>query len=127
MAFRKSSLPEICDRAGGRMTGSRKLFLERVGQGLGSGDGGTFREIWRWEAKRIFAEEPLGKEAEGEVLALGGKLCFEDGEMQRKVLRDAEAFLRKHEEERERIDRERNRLTLCAGVMGGLLLTVLLL
>lgn len=127
MAFRKSSLPEICGRAGTHLAGNRKLFLERVGQGLGSGDGRSFREIWRREAERIFAEEPLKKEAEGEVISLGGKLCFEDGEMQRKMLRDAEAFIRKHEEEQERLDRERNRLTLCAGVMGGLLLTVLLL
>ena len=127
VAFRKSSMPEICCRAGARLTGEKRLFLERVGQGLSSGEGGTLREVWRREAERAFLTEPLKKEAEREVLELGGRLCFEDGEMQRKMLSEAEAFLKSHEEEQERLDRERNRLTLCAGVMGGLLLTVLLL
>lgn len=127
VAFQKSTLPEICARAGGHLAGNRKLFLERVGQGLDRGNGGTLGEIWHREAERVFAEEPLGKEAEREILELGGRFCFEDGEMQRNVLRDAGAYLTRHEEEMERLDRERNKLTLCAGVMGGLLLVVLLL
>lgn len=127
VGFQKSSLPEICGRAGMHLTGDKKQFLERIGQRLDRGDGGTLQEIWRREAERVFACEPLQKEVEREVAAFGGRLCFEDGGMQRKMLRDIETFIKKHEEEQERLDRERNKLTLCAGVMGGLLLTVLLL
>ena len=47
--------------------------------------------------------------------------------MQRKMLQDMELFLKKHQKEQENLNRERDRLTLCAGVMGGLLLTILLL
>lgn len=127
IAFQKSSLPEICSRAGMHLSGNKKLFLERIGQALDRGEGGTLEEIWRRESGLVFAEEPLKKEAESEIKALGGNLCFEDSGMQRKVLRDIETYLKKHEEEQENLNRERNRLTLCAGVMGGLLLMVLFL
>lgn len=127
IAFRKSSLPEICGRAGTHLSGNKELFLRRIGQNLDSGEGGTLGKIWRREAERIFAEEALKREVEDEIKALGGKLCFEDSDMQRKVLLEAEKYLRKHEEEQEHLNRERNKLTLCAGVMGGLFLTILLL
>lgn len=127
IAFQKSSFPEICSRAGMHISGNKRLFLERIGNALQKGEGGTLEEIWRRETEAVFAEEPLKKAVEGEIKALGGRLCFEDGGMQRKVLRDIEKYLKKHEEEQEDLNRERNRLTLCAGVMGGLLLTILFL
>lgn len=127
IAFQKSSLPEICGRAGAHLTGNKRLFLEHVGDSLRKGEGGTLGEIWRRESELVFAEEPLKKAVEREIKALGGSLCFEDSGMQRKTLRDIEAYLRKHEEEQENLNKERNRLTLCAGVMGGLLLIVLFL
>lgn len=127
IAFRKSSLPEICSRAGMHLSGNRRVFLERVGEALQKGEGATFGEIWRRETERVFVEEPLKREIENEVKGLGERLCFEDGDMQGEILRDMERCLKKHEGEREDLDKERNRLTLCAGVMGGLLLTILLL
>jgi len=127
IAYQKSSLPEICERAGAHLSGSRKLFLERIGSALGAGQGDTLGEVWRREAKKIFREEPLRAEIEKEVEELGAKLCFEDGDMQRKMLRDTEKYIEKHQNEQESQNREKNKLTLCAGLMGGLLLTVLLL
>lgn len=127
IGFQKSSLPEICCRAGMHLAGNKGIFLKRIGQTLDRGDGGTLGEIWRQEAKKIFGEEPLKKTVQDEVEALGARLCFEDGDMQRKILRDAEQYLLKHEKEQESLNRERNKLTLCAGVMGGFLLMILLL
>ena len=127
IAFQKSSLPEICSRAGMHLSGNKKLFLERIGNTLQKGEGGTLGEIWRREAEALFKEEPLKKEMEREIKELGGNLCFEDSGMQRKLLLDIEKHIGKHEEEQENLNRERNRLTLCAGVMGGLLLTILFL
>lgn len=127
IAFQKSSLPEICSRAEMHLSGSKKKFLEKIGRTLDRGDGGTLGEIWRREAERIFEKEPLKKEVEREVEAIGERLCFEDGDMQRKILRDTGQYLKKHEEEQENLNRERNKLTLCAGVMGGLLLVILFL
>lgn len=127
IAFQKSSLPEICSRAGMHLTGDKSVFLERIGKTFNEGDGSTLGEIWRRETEKMFAKEPLKKEMEKEVEVLGEKLCFEDSDMQRKVLQDVEKSMKKHEEEQESLYRERNRLTLCAGVMGGLLLTILFL
>lgn len=127
IAFQKSSLPEICCRAEAHLTGNKKQFLERLGSSLDEGADGTLGEIWQREVERIFEEEPLKQEAEDEVKALGRRLCFEDGEMQRKMLGDMERYLKKHEEEQENLNKERNKLTLCAGVMGGLFLTILFL
>lgn len=127
IAFQKSSLPEICSRAGLHLSGNGKIFLEQIGGKLGCGGGATLGEIWRQEAKCIFEAEPLKKETESRIEALGEKLCFEDSDMQKNILRDMEQYLLKHEKEQENLDRERNKLTLCAGVMGGLLLTILLL
>ena len=127
IAFQKSPLPEICSRVGMHLTGDKKVFLERVGKTFDEGDGSTLGEIWRRETGMVFAKEPLKKEVKKEVEELGKKLCFEDSEMQRKVLQDVEKSLKKHEEAQENLYRERNKLTLCAGVMGGLLLTILLL
>lgn len=127
IAFKKSSLPEICSRAGMHLSGSKGVFLARIGECFDRGEGGTLGEIWRQEAKRVFDGEPLKREAEQEVEALGEKLCFEDGDMQIKILQSTKCYLEKHVEEREVLDREKNKLTLCAGVMGGLLLTILLL
>ena len=127
IGFQKSSLPEICGRAGMHLPGNKGKFLERIGEGLAGESGSTLGEIWRREAEKIFAEEPLKKELEKEVLGLGERLCFEDSDMQRKILQDIEKYLRKHEEEQESLNRERNKLTLCAGVMGGLLLAILLI
>lgn len=127
IAFQKSSLPEICSRAGMHLKDDKKLFLERIGKTFESGEGGTFGEIWRREAEKIFSGSPLKKEVEEEIKGMGEKLCFEDAGMQRKMLQDVEKYLKKHEEEQENSDREKNKLTLCAGVMGGLLLTILFL
>ena len=79
------------------------------------------------ECKSRCKYQRLKKELEKEVLGLGERLCFEDSDMQRKILRDMESYLKKHEEEQESLNREKNKLTLCAGVMGGLLVTILLL
>lgn len=127
IAFQKSSLPEICVRAGRHLTGDKKLFLDRISRAFEEGGGETLGEIWRREAKLVFQREPVKKEIEKEVEELGGRLCFEDSDLQRKMLQDAAKYLEKHQEEQERIGREKNKLTLCAGVMGGLLLTILLL
>lgn len=127
IAFQKSSLPEICSRAGRYISGNKRLFLEHIGNGLKNGEGGTFGEIWQREAELVFAAEPLKKEVEEEIKTLGRSLCFEDSEMQEKILRGIRGYLKKHAEEQENLNKERNRLTLCAGVMGGLLITVLLL
>ncbi|MEY8522407.1 stage III sporulation protein AB [Lachnospiraceae bacterium 38-10] len=126
IAFQKSSLPEICARSGSRLTGNKKLFLDRVGQAFVDG-GDTLGEVWRREIRRILELEPLNGEVEKEVEELGERLCFEDGGMQRKMLSDMGRYLEKHLKEQESLNREKNKLTLCAGVMGGLLLTVLLL
>lgn len=127
IAFQKSSLLEICERAGTRLSGNRKLFLDRIGRAFEEDGGETLGEIWRREVKLIFRKEPVKKELEKEVEELGGRLCFEDGGLQRKILQDMEKYIGKHQKEQENISRERNKLTLCAGVMGGLLLTILLL
>ena len=127
IAFQKSSLPEICNRVGAHIGGNKRIFLKRIGEALESGDGDTFGEMWRREAMRIFAEEPLKKEVELTIEGLGERLCFEDSGMQRKTLSDIEAYLRKHEKEQEALHRERNKLTLCMGVMGGLLITIFFL
>ena len=65
---------------------------------------------------RIFQQEPLRKEVEKEIEELGARLGFEDGDMQRKMLQDMELFLMTHQKEQENLNRERDRLTLCAGV-----------
>ena len=127
IAFQKSSLPEICARAGRHLTGDKKIFLDRIGRALEEDGGETLGEIWRREAGLIFQREPVKREIEEEVEELGGRLCFEDGDLMSKILKEAEGYIRKHQEEQERISREKNKLTLCAGVMGGLLLTILLL
>lgn len=126
IAFQKSSLPEICARGGSRLTGNKRLFLDRIGSAF-QGGGDTLGEVWRREARLIFAREPLNREVEKEVEELGERLCFEDGGMQRKMLSDMERYLEKHLGEQESLNREKNKLTICAGVMGGLLLTVLLI
>ncbi len=127
MAFQKSSLPEICSRVGRHLSGSRKQFLKKIEEAFAENRGETLGEVWRQEAKQAFQKEPLKKGLQEEMENLGGKLCFEDSSMQRKVLRDMQERLKKHEEEQENLNREKNKLTLCAGVLGGLLITVLLL
>lgn len=127
IAFQKSSLPEICNRAGTHLSGSQRLFIGRIAQAFQAGGGDTLGEVWRREAKRIFQEEPLKKEMEQEVEKLGGRLCFEDEDMQRKILQDIVNRFLKHQKEQESINKEKNKLTLCAGVMGGLFLALLLL
>ena len=127
IVFQKSSLPEICSRVGLHLSGNKKLLLERIGRTFGEGSGDTLGEMWRREVRRILEEEPLQKEVEKEIEGLGGRLCFEDGDMQRKILADMQGYIGRHEEEQEKLNKERNKLTLCAGVTGGLLLTILLL
>ena len=109
------------------MVGDKKLFLDRISRAFEEGGGDTLGEIWRREARLIFQKEPMKKEVEKEVEELGGRLCFEDSDLQRKMLQDAAKYIEKHQEEQERISREKNKLTLCVGVMGGLFLTILLL
>lgn len=127
IAFQKSSLPEICHRAGLHLSDSKKLLMDEIGRAFEKGGGDTLGEIWKREVRVIFQTEPLKKEVEKEVEELGGRLCFEDGEMQKKILQNMENYLQKQEKEQEKLNREKNKLTLCAGVMGGLLLTILLL
>ena len=57
IAFQKSSLPEICERAGTRLSGNRKLFLDRIGRAFEEDGGETLGEIWRREVKLIFRKD----------------------------------------------------------------------
>lgn len=127
ITFRKSSLPELCSRLSLRLYGKRGIFLKRVGSAFQENNGETLGEVWRKEIMAVFQEETLKGELQKEVENLGEKLCYEDCEMQKKVLQEVRSMLKKHEEEQERLGRERNKLTLCAGIMGGLFIVILLL
>jgi len=127
IAFQKSSLPEICTRVSLHLSGKRKTFLENVGKALSENRGDTLGEIWKQELRQVFEGEFLQKEIQEEIENLGEKLCYEDSAMQGKVLQELQKRLKKHREEQEEQDKEKNKLILCAGVMGGLLITILLL
>ncbi len=127
IAFQKSPLPEICIRISGRLPEEKKNFLKRVGTEMQKNGGETLGEIWSREIRPLFRKFSLQQEIRERLTALGDSLCFEDEAMQRRVILDLEKELEEHMEKERQLNGSKNRLTLCMGVMCGILITILLL
>lgn len=126
MDYAKAALPEICRRLSGRPTPFRLAF-EEIYKEIDKNNGCCFEEIWQKYMGESLQQLPL-KEKEREIL-LGFPEClgFRDGKGQaggiEKYIEEASSYSRELEEEL----KNKNKIAMCLGVMGGMMAVILLL
>lgn len=129
MAFQKSTLPEICLRISKHTTlDERKCaFFYKVYEKMNEKTGDSFGTVWRTEFQKHHLNKLCFLPIQEELTTLGEKLFFEDVSMQQNVIKEAVKKLEYYFQKKQKENEKDNKLTLCMGVMSGVLITVMLL
>ena len=128
MAFQKASIHEICFRISRHSSvtaGNRDFFL-KIAEEMEDNKGQTLGDTWKREMQLHLKHVKLPENMKKELSFLGEKLCYEDVGMQRKVIKMLEEELEQIRTDRAQEDEKRNKVTMCMGIMTGLLITIIL-
>ena len=126
ISYSASTLPESLETISGKTDRPFRGFLERVAQRLGNLEGQTMEQIWRQELQTFRRETSMKPQDLEEWESLGARLGYLDRSMQLKLI---DLFLLQWEEKiryLEKASRSICRLYQYMGILGGLLLTVML-
>ena len=128
IAFQKSSIHEICYRISKHTTVSKtyRQFFQKLAEEMEENKGQTLENIWKKELKQHLKSIKLPEGVKKELYELGEKLCYEDEQMQRKVIHILNDEVRKIRTNQVQEDEKRNKVTICMGIMTGLLITIIL-
>lgn len=128
IAFQKSSIHEICYRISRHNTVGRRdrQFFQVLADELEENRGQTLGNIWKCELMQYMKNIRLPEDIKNELYELGEKLCYEDEQMQRKVIHILNDEMRKVRTNQMKEDEKRNKVTICMGIMTGLLITIIL-
>lgn len=126
ITYHKAELAEICRRAGERQKGAAGRLLTAVSRRMENGEGAVFERIWREESEALIGVSPLRDEDIADIREFAAQE-FADSRMQ---LIQAAFCREKLEEKRKRLSEDaasRSRMYVCMGVMGGLVISIVLL
>lgn len=126
VTYHKAELEQICRRGGDRQKGAAGKLLSAVANRMSGGEGAVFERIWREESEALLGKYPL-KEEDIAVIREFAAQEFADSRMQ---LIQAAFCREKLEEKRKSLSEDaasKSRMYVCMGVMGGLILSIVLL
>jgi len=129
MAFQKSTLPEICVRISKHtsLDEKKREFLHNVYEKMQEKTGESFGQTWRKELQKSELDKQCFLPIQEELRSLGEKLLFEDVSMQQNVIQETTKKLEYYFLKKQKENEKDNKVTLCMGVMSGVLITVMLL
>ncbi|MGN0431882.1 MAG: stage III sporulation protein AB [Lachnospiraceae bacterium] len=125
--YDKATLPECCRRVGERAKEPYREALLGVYEAMLTDDGGAFGENWRSIMGKAVEEIALSAEEKRPFLEFADNNSLADNLMQIKVLEQYRNILAVHMKNREADLEKQCRMASGLGIMGGLLLTVILL
>ena len=126
ITYHKAELVQICRRGGERQKGAAGKLLSAVAVRMENGEGAVFERIWQEECEALHGNYPLRDEDIADIREFAAQE-FADSRMQ---LIQAAFCREKLEEKRKRLSEDaaaRSRMYLCMGVMGGLVISIILL
>ena len=128
MAFQKASIHEICFRISRHLSiaSDNQHFFKKVAEEMEENKGQTLGDIWKKEMQHHLKHVKIPESMKKELIFLGEKLCYEDVGMQRRVIKMLEEELEHIRTDRAQEDEKKNRVTMCMGIMTGLLITIIL-
>lgn len=125
--YAHAHLGEIFRDVSGRLDAPYKEWLLSVREAMEERDGRIFEEIWEKETNRYLKKSGLPEKELCRLSQLGGQLGASDLELQLKILGLYQEQLSLETEELREEMQEKVRLCHCLGVLGGILVTVLLI
>ena len=124
--YGKATLPECCMQVSEQLPqpyrGSLRAVYERMAENMGE----TFDTVFREEMEKALLQLPLKGEDRALVLALFSKKGFEENAMQIRTIEQGRERLRQVIENVEAEHAQKCRMAVGLGIMGGLLVTVVL-
>lgn len=125
--YGKATLHECLAVTAGRVDEPYKKALQNVADALKKEEGKGFAECWQHEMGKLLNTLPVSR-AEKEMFLKPGQSCGQwDGQMQIRVLEQYRDMLADAIRIREKNIIQQGKLAASLGIMGGLLLTVILL
>lgn len=125
--YNNSTMAEAFETIGNRVENSYKLFFKEAAKALNDLSGQTFMEIWKQMIERNLKDTKLNKKDMERFKSLGDNLGYLDKEMQ---LSTIDLYLEHLELEIEEGNKNMNansRLYKCLGIMGGVLVTLIII
>ena len=125
--YNNSTMSEAFETISNRIDNPYKTFLGEASKELNSLSGKTFVEIWRFMIDKNLAVTKLNKKDKERLKALGDNLGYLDKEMQ---LSTIDLYLEHLELEIDEGNNNMNtnsRLYKCLGIMGGVLVTLIII
>lgn len=124
--YGRSTLPECCLRVGEQLDDSFGRALISVWQESQEKDGISFPQLFTENMERVMREMPLTDTDRTTFLQFIPPQGFADGQMQQRAAQVCGQRLEKTKEGLERDSREKSRIVVGLGAMGGLLLILIL-
>ena len=124
--YGRSTLPECCLRVGEQLDDSFGRALISVWQESQEKDGISFPQLFTENMERVMREMPLTDTDRTTFLQFIPPQGFADGQMQQRAAQVCGQRLEKTKEGLERDSREKSRIAVGLGAMGGLLLILIL-
>lgn len=126
ITYHKAGLSGICRRGGARQQGAAGRLLCAVAKRMESGEGAVFERIWQEESGALLGKCALREEDIADIQEFAAQE-FADSRMQ---LIQAAFCREKLEEKRKRLSEDavsKSRMYVCMGMMGGLVISIVLL
>lgn len=124
--YGKATLPECCIQVSEQLPqpyrGSLRAVYERMAENMGE----SFDTVFREEIEKALLQLPLKGEDRALVLSLFSKKGFEENAMQIRTIEQGRERLRQVIESVEAEHAQKCRMAVGLGIMGGLLVTVVL-
>ena len=125
--YQKATLPECCRQIGEKAKEPYRSALLAIYEALKAHDGYGFAEKWQEIMGSALADLPLKRSEKDLFLGCFGGYEFSDGTTQQRMLEQSGDMLATAAKSREANLEKQGHLAAGLGVMGGMLLTVLLL
>ena len=127
ISYRKETLPDATSHAGKKISGQLGVMLCQVAQEMEKNRKKTFSTIWKIEGENYFKTSFLKKQLKEYILKFPEYIGFSDENMQVVVIDEYVSELESHLLEMEKKIVDRKRVILGVSVVGGMILTIILL
>lgn len=127
ISYSKAALPEACRMISYRTKKPYSSGLYNVWKIMNSNSGLTFSLVWKQEMGKCMHDIPIGSTEKEEFLNFADSTGYADNQMQLKMLEKCKKSVGeaiKHQEERME---NKSKVVMSMGLIGGLLLTIVLL
>lgn len=125
--YGKATLPESCRQAAQKAEAPYGAALQNIYQIMKENKGLPFSMVWKQEMGRLTKDIPVGEKEKELFLKFGAGNGYMDNEMQQQAIARYTEELELYIKETEKNIREKSKVAVCLGIMGGMFLTIVLI